>query len=77
MKDADEILKGKKFIRKEIEKRIDAETSLEVWLLANLPGLKFTRTKTIGTGGDCCDFKMELIHQTKANGLRILVPFTI
>ena len=34
MKDADEILKGKKFIRKEIEKRLDADTSLEVWIVA-------------------------------------------
>ena len=34
MKTADEILKGKKFIRKEIEKRFDAEASLEVWMLA-------------------------------------------
>lgn len=23
----------------------------------NLPGIKFVRTKTIGTGGECCDFK--------------------
>ena len=34
MKDADEILKGKKFIRMEIEKSLDAETRLEVWMLA-------------------------------------------
>ena len=27
----------------------------------NLPGLKFTRTKTIGAGDELCDFKMELI----------------
>ena len=27
----------------------------------NLPGLKFTRTKTIGTGDELCDFKMELL----------------
>ena len=27
----------------------------------NLPGLKFTRTKTIGAGDDLCDFKMELV----------------
>lgn len=26
----------------------------------NLPGLKFTRTKTIGAGDELCDFKMEL-----------------
>ena len=27
----------------------------------NLPGLKFTRTKTIGAGDELCDFKMELL----------------
>lgn len=27
----------------------------------NLPGLKFTRTKTIGAGDGLCDFKMELL----------------
>ncbi len=27
----------------------------------NLPGLKFTRTKTIGAGDELCDFKMELV----------------
>ena len=26
----------------------------------NLPGLKFSRTKTIGAGNGLCDFKMEL-----------------
>ena len=26
-----------------------------------LPGLKFTRTKTIGAGDDLCDFKMEIV----------------
>lgn len=24
-----------------------------------LPGIKFIRTKTLGTGGDCCDFKFK------------------
>ena len=33
----------------------------DVYSYGNLPGLKFTRTKTLGTGGVCCDFKMELI----------------
>ena len=33
----------------------------DVYSYGNLPGLKFTRTKTLGTGGDCCDFKMELL----------------
>ena len=27
----------------------------------NLPGFKFTRTKTIGAGDELCDFKMELV----------------
>ena len=27
----------------------------------NLPGLKFSRTKTIGAGDELCDFKMELL----------------
>ncbi len=35
----------------------------DVYSYGNLPGLKFTRTKTLGTGGDCCDFKMELIKK--------------
>ena len=35
----------------------------DVYSYGNLPGLKFTRTKTIGTGGDCCDFRMELIRK--------------
>ena len=33
----------------------------DVHAYGHLPGLKFTRTQTIGTGGECCDFKMELI----------------
>ena len=33
----------------------------DIYTYGNLPGLKFTRTKTLGTGGDCCDFKMEII----------------
>ncbi len=35
----------------------------DVYTYGNLPGLKFTRTKTLGTGGDCCDFKMEIIKK--------------
>lgn len=33
----------------------------DVHLYGNLPGLKFTRTKTIGAGDDLCDFKMEIV----------------
>ena len=33
----------------------------DVHSYGNLPGLKFTRTKTIGAGDELCDFKMELI----------------
>jgi len=33
----------------------------DVHTYGNLPGLKFTRTKTIGAGDDLCDFKMELV----------------
>ena len=33
----------------------------DVHSYGNLPGLKFTRTKTIGTGDELCDFKMELL----------------
>ena len=33
----------------------------DVHAYGNLPGLKFTRTKTIGAGDDLCDFKMELM----------------
>ena len=33
----------------------------DVYSYGNLPGLKFTRTKTIGAGDEICDFKMELI----------------
>lgn len=25
----------------------------------NLPGIRFIRTQTLGTGGNCCDFKLE------------------
>ncbi len=32
----------------------------DVHMYGNLPGLKFTRTKTIGSGGELCDFRMEL-----------------
>ena len=33
----------------------------DVHSYGNLPGLKFSRTKTIGAGDDLCDFKMELV----------------
>jgi len=33
----------------------------DVHSYGNLPGLKFTRTRTIGAGDDLCDFKMELM----------------
>ena len=33
----------------------------DVYTYGNLPGLKFTRTKTIGAGDDLCDFKMEIM----------------
>ncbi len=29
----------------------------------SIPGLKFTRTQTIGTGGEICDFNMELVKR--------------
>lgn len=35
----------------------------DVYTYGNLPGLKFTRTKTIGAGDECCDFKMELVKK--------------
>jgi hypothetical protein len=33
----------------------------DVHAYGNLPGLKFSRTKTIGAGDDLCDFKMEIM----------------
>ena len=33
----------------------------DVHSYGNLPGLKFTRTKTIGASDELCDFKMELL----------------
>ncbi len=33
----------------------------DVHSYGNLPGLKFSRTKTIGAGDELCDFKMELL----------------
>lgn len=33
----------------------------DVHMYGNLPGLKFSRTKTIGAGDDLCNFKMELV----------------
>ena len=35
----------------------------DVHTYGNLPGLKFTRTKTIGAGYELCDFKMELVKK--------------
>ena len=35
----------------------------DVHSYGNLPGLKFTRTKTIGAGDDLCDFKMEIVQR--------------
>ena len=32
----------------------------DIYTYGNIPGLKFTRTKTIGAGDDLCDFKMEI-----------------
>ncbi len=33
----------------------------DIYAYGNLPGIKFTRTKTIGAGDELCDFKMELL----------------
>lgn len=33
----------------------------DVHSYGNLPGLRFTRTKTIGAGDELCDFKLELV----------------
>ena len=33
----------------------------DVHMYGDLPGMKFTRTKTIGAGDELCDFKMEII----------------
>ena len=33
----------------------------DIYSYGNIPGLRFTRTKTIGAGDDVCDFKMELL----------------
>ena len=33
----------------------------DVYTYGNLPKLKFTRTQTIGAGGELCDFQMELV----------------
>jgi hypothetical protein len=40
----------------------------DVHSYGNLPGLKFTRTKTIGAGDDLCDFKMEIVHLMRYSG---------
>lgn len=31
----------------------------DVYMYSNLPGVRFTRTKTLGYGNELCDFKME------------------
>ena len=36
----------------------------DVYQYGNLPGLKFTRTKTIGAGDGLCDFKMEICRKS-------------
>ena len=33
----------------------------DVYAYGNIPGMKFTRTKTIGAGDELCDFDMEVI----------------
>ena len=33
----------------------------DVYTYGSLPGMKFTRTKTIGAGDELCDFKMEIM----------------
>ena len=33
----------------------------DVYAYGNIPGMKFTRTKTIGAGDELCDFEMEVI----------------
>ncbi|MCR5651032.1 MAG: L-2-amino-thiazoline-4-carboxylic acid hydrolase [Lachnospiraceae bacterium] len=35
----------------------------DVYSYGNIPGLKFTRTKTIGAGNELCDFRMELVKK--------------
>ncbi len=35
----------------------------DVYAYGNIPGLKFSRTKTIGAGDELCDFKMELVKR--------------
>lgn len=37
----------------------------DVYMYGNLPKLKFTRTQTIGAGGELCDFKMEFVKDKK------------
>ena len=49
----------------DVMKKIMAEKSDEkgqkIAKCCGIPGLKFSRTKTIGAGDDLCDFKMELM----------------
>jgi hypothetical protein len=33
----------------------------DVHMYGKLPGMRFTRTMTIGSGGELCDFKMEIV----------------
>lgn len=35
----------------------------DVYSYGDIPGLKFTRTKTIGAGDELCDFKMEIVKK--------------
>lgn len=41
------------------EKSTKTGQTISKW--CRIPGLKFSRTKTIGSGDDLCDFKMELV----------------
>lgn len=34
----------------------------DVAVYGNLPGIRFERTKTLGTGGDCCDFRFTRVR---------------
>lgn len=35
----------------------------DVYCYGNLPGIRFERTQTLGTGGNCCDFRFKLDKQ--------------
>ncbi|MBQ8603343.1 MAG: L-2-amino-thiazoline-4-carboxylic acid hydrolase [Oscillospiraceae bacterium] len=32
----------------------------DIYCYGNLPGIKFERTQTLGTGGSCCDFSFTI-----------------